>query len=272
MKKGGLFAKAVSHARYVTGLKIPLYASHASFFIVLATFPALVLLVSLLRYTGLEVAALTGLLEGLIPDALLPGAKRLILTTYRSTTGTVVSLSAVTALWSASRSFQGICTGLNSIYGVREDRGYLRTRLMSMVYTVLFLVLLVLTLVLQVFGNGLSRWQPVGSSGLWQLLQELLGMRFFVLLFLQTLVFMLMFMFLPNRKNRFWDGLPGAVLASGGWLIFSDLYSVYVTHFAGLSDVYGSVYVLALSLLWLYWCISIFFYGGALNHSLEITS
>ena len=72
-------------------------------------------------------------------------------------------------------------------------------------------------------------------------------------------------MVLPNEKNRFSDSLPGALLASSGWLVFSDLYSIYVEHFAHLSNVYGSVYAVALSLLWLYFCMGILFYGGALN-------
>jgi len=62
---------------------------------------------------------------------------------------------------------------------------------------------------------------------------------------------------------------PGAVFSSLGWLIFTQLYSVYVEYFAGLSLVYGSVYAVALSMLWLYFCISIVFYGGALNYWLR---
>ena len=77
-----------------------------------------------------------------------------------------------------------------------------------------------------------------------------------------------MFMALPNKDIRFRDALPGALLASCGWLIFSNLDSVYVEHFARLSNVYGSVYAVALSMLWLYCCISIVFYGGVLNRIL----
>ena len=88
------------------------------------------------------------------------------------------------------------------------------------------------------------------------------------MLFLQTVMFTVMYMVLPNQKNRFWDALPGALLASSGWLVFSDLYSIYVVHFAHLSNVYGSVYAVALSMLWLYFCMAIVFYGGALNHLL----
>ena len=90
-------------------------------------------------------------------------------------------------------------------------------------------------------------------------------MRFFVLLAVQAVLFTAVFMVLPNRKNTFADSLPGALLASVGWLIFTDLYSTYVTYFRGYATIYGSVYVVALSMLWLYCCISIVFYGGVLN-------
>ena len=68
--------------------------------------------------------------------------------------------------------------------------------------------------------------------------------------------------------SEFRHSLPGAVFAALGWMIFTRLYSVYVEHFAGLSNVYGSVYAVALSMLWLYCCISIVFYGGTLNRIL----
>jgi membrane protein len=61
------------------------------------------------------------------------------------------------------------------------------------------------------------------------------------------------------------DSVPGALLASCGWQVFSQLYSIYVAHFSVYSNIYGSVYGVALSMLWLYCCISIVFYGGALN-------
>ena len=248
----------------ISALRIPVYASQASFFIVLSVFPSLVLLMGLLRYTGLEVENLTELLHGILPTALMPAAQKLILNTYRSATGTLISISALTALWSAGRGIYGLITGLNSVYGVEESRGYFRTRLVSMLYTVGFLVVLLLTLVLHVFGTGLLEWLPVGG-GLEQILESVLDLRFFLLLILQTCMFTLMYMVLPNRHNRMRDSFPGAVFASVCWLLFSEIYSVYVEHFAGLSNVFGSVYAVALSMLWLYFCVSIVFYGGALN-------
>lgn len=266
--QGGLIGKTVHLARRVAGLHIPVYAANACYFIVLAVFPALLLLLGLLQYTPLEVERLGEMLQGVLPEVLLEPAEELILITYDNASGAALGLSAFTALWSASRGIYGLLTGLNAIYDVREDRGYIRTRLISVAYTFAFLLVLLLTLGLHVFGTGLLRLLQSASSPFLGFLLNLVDLRFFLLLFVQTSIFTLMFMVLPNRPNRFWDSLPGALLASLGWLIFSDLYSIYVERFAGLTSVYGSVYAVALSMLWLYCCVSIMFYGGALNRYL----
>lgn len=253
--QGGIMGKAVALVRTLAEKKIPQHAAYACFFMVLASFPALVLVLGLLRYTGLDIGALTDVLRGVLPGALMDSAERLIVSAYRATSGAVVSVSAVVALWSASRGIHGIMNGLNAIYGVTEGRGYLRTRLLSVFYTFLFLLVLLMTLTLHVFGATVMAYLQVALP-FW---------RFFLLLFIQTALFAAMFMALPNRKNSLRDSLPGALLASSGWLVFSDLYSIYVEHFSGYANIFGSVYAVALSMLWLYCCMSIVFYGGALN-------
>ena len=193
-----------------------------------------------------------------------------MLSAYVGTSGTVLSLSAVAALWSASRGMYSFLRGLNSIYQAREDRGYLRTRLLSMVYTFAFLVVLVLTLVLHVFGADLLH--HLSELPIPQFLLNLLDMRMFVLLVLQTVLFATMFMVLPNDRIRFRDGLPGALLATIGWQLFTNLYSVYSQKFTAYANIYGSVYVVALGMLWLYFCICIVFYGSVLNIILQKTN
>lgn len=253
---------------YFSQLKISIHAAGAGYFIVLSIFPLLVLILALLRYTGLQVETLTDLVSGFLPDALIPAAKRLILSTYQNTSGAVVSLSALTGLWSASRGVYGLLKGLNAIYRVPENRSYLYTRGLSVFYTFLFLIVLLITLILNVFGTTLLLTIPLHNIALLQFLWDIVDWRFVVMLLLQTGLFSAMFMALPNKRNSFRESLPGALLASAGWLVFSDLYSVYVENFSGYANIYGSVYALALSMLWLYFCISIVFYGGALNQYL----
>ena len=123
--RGGLIGRLVHAGRNVSALRVPVHAANAGFFVVLAVFPALVLILSLLRYTGLEVESLMAVLGSVIPEALRGAAEELVVNTYESSSGAMVGISAVTALWSASRGVYGLLTGLNAIYGVAEDRGYL---------------------------------------------------------------------------------------------------------------------------------------------------
>lgn len=259
--------KLKEFAEYLGEQKVPLYAANASFFLILSIFPVLVLLLALIRYTGLQVETLTDLISAVVPAALMPVVNRLVLSAYVNSTSTVLSVSAVAALWSASRGMYSFVIGLNAIYELRENRGYFRTRLLSMGYTFAFLVVLLLTLVLHVFGGDLLRLlEGLPIPGF---LLSLLDLRVFLLLVLQTFLFCGMFMVLPNERNRVGESLPGALLASIGWQIFTNLYSVYSQKFTSYASIYGSVYVVALGMLWLYFCICIVFYGGVLNKILR---
>jgi len=263
--RGGIIGKTVHLWRRVSEFRVPLFAANASFFMILAAFPALLLLLGLLRYTPLDVERLGEMLAGFLPEALAEGAEELILLTYDNTSGLTLGLSVLTTLWSASRGIYGMITGLNAVYEAEENRGYFHVRFLSVIYTFVFLLVLILTLTFHVFGIRLLGFLQNRSNPFLRFLMELVDMRFILLLFLQSVLFTAMYMVLPNQKNRFRDSLPGALLASSGWLVFSDLYSIYVAHFAHLSNVYGSVYAVALSMLWLYFCMAIVFYGGVLN-------
>ena len=263
--KGGLIGSARKTVRYFTRLRIPVYAANAGYFIVLSVFPMLLLFVGFLRYTGLSADSLIQMLELVLPQALMSAAKRLIVNTYQSTSGAVISLSAVTALWSGSRGIYGLITGLNAVYRVPESRGYFYTRLVSVGYTFLFLLLLITTLLMNVFGTTLLDTLSSHPSAFLRFLADAASLRLVVLLLVQTAIFTAIYTVLPNCKNRISDSLPGAVFTALGWLVFSNLYSWYVENFTSYANVYGSVYAVALSMLWLYICISIVFYGGALN-------
>ena len=266
--KGGLIGKAVDAFLVIKEKQIPFHAAYAGYFIILSVFPALLMVLSLLRFTGIQVENLVELVGDFLPRALMGTAEELIYSTYLNSSGTVMGLSAVTALWSASRGIFGLLQGLNAVYDVFEDRGYFYTRGISVVYTFLIGLVLLLTLVLHVFGNTILSYLTMVDNGIVIFLMDLVDLRFFLLLILQSLIFTLMFMVLPNQRNRFSESLPGGILASIGWLVYSDIFSIYVEHFNSYANFYGSVYAVALGMLWLYCCLSILFYGGALNHYL----
>ena len=71
--KGGLIGRTVHLIRHIQSLDVPLYAANAGFFMILSLFPALVLTLSLLRYTGLQVSSLVEVLSSILPEALMGG-------------------------------------------------------------------------------------------------------------------------------------------------------------------------------------------------------
>ena len=255
-------------ARWLRPLGIPLHSAYTGFFLILSLFPSLLLLLGLLKYTSYGVEDLLLLLEGLLPQAFLPTIQMLVEASYRHSSGMVISVSVIAALWSASRGMLGIRNGLNAVYGFSQSHGYWRRRLSSMFYTASFLVLLTLTLVLHVFGNAIVDYLWMTTRPALMRLMKLIDLRFILLLILQTLLFTLMYAWLPGKRSQVRKCLPGAVFASLLWLIFSRLFSFYVTYFTNYTNIFGSIYALALGMLWLYFCICIFFYGGVLGRIL----
>lgn len=266
-RKSG-FARMMGLVETIMDMQIPVYAANACYFLVLMVFPALLLVLASLRYTSLSANDLIEVLETVLPTALMPAAERLIVSTYYNSSGMVISVSAVTALWSSSRGVYGLLTGLNHVYGVREDRGYFYTRLISVVYTFAFLLVLILTLVLHVFGKTIAVWLNSLDLPVLDWLVHMIDIRFLVLLGLQILVFTAIYMVLPNRRNRFWGSLPGAVMVAVGWQAFSNLFSIYVQRLHVYTNIYGSVYALALGMLWLYICVTMVLFGGVVNRLL----
>ncbi len=266
---GGLIGKAFHLVKKISDLQIGLHASSAGFFLALSVFPGLLLLLGLLRYTTLEVSSLIGAVEGFLPEALLPYAENLIRGIYDNSSGVLVSVSALTALWSASRGVHGLLTGLNAVYGTADDRGWLRTRVICVGYTFAFLLVLALTLALHVFGRQVIAAFSRSPAPFLRFLADVVDLRFFLLLGLQTALFTAMFTVFPNRPCRAVDSLPGALVASLGWLTFSNLFSLYIDYFGDHTHLYGQVYTMVLAMLWLYFCLCIVFFGGAVNRFLS---
>ena len=249
-------------------MEIPVYAANACYFLAISIFPALLLVLASLRYTALSATDLIWLLEGILPGALMGAAESLIVSTYYNSSAGLLGISALAMLWSSSRGVHGLLTGLNRIYGVHEDRGWIYTRLISVGYTFVFLLLLIVTLVFQVFGESLADRLWLG-----RFLSGLIDLHSVWLVLVQILVFVLIYMVLPNRRNRFLWSLPGAVLAALGWRGFSQIFSLYVERMLErYTNIYGSVYTVAIGLLWLYCCMCILLFSGLINRLLQPVS
>lgn len=138
--------------------EMSVYAAQASFFIILAAFPFLMLLLSLIQLIPfIHEADFIMVLLQLIPDTLDSLVVTIIDTLYSGSPVAILSVTAVTALWSSSRGMLSIERGLNRVYGITVQRNYILRRIICSGYTVVFTAVCILSLVLLVFGEILQK-------------------------------------------------------------------------------------------------------------------
>lgn len=263
-----LIRKTQQIIAFLRPMQLPLHGAYTAFFLILSLFPSLLLFLELLQLTGLQTDSLLQFLQDYLPELLLPLARNLITSSSRYRTSAMLSLSALAALWSASRGMFGLLRGLQSVRG-QAAQSYWKKRTVSVAYTGLFLVVLVLTLAVHVFGNAVLDYLWMRTEPALMAVMNAVDLRFLLLLVLQTSLFSGMYALMGGPQRSFVRSLPGGLLASLGWLSFSRLFSVYMTHFSRYADIYGSIYAMALGMLWLYCCICIVLYGAAFNRFLE---
>lgn len=245
------------------------YAAQASYFTILSAFPFCMFLLTMIQYLPFTEKDVLSLAASVFPSGINAYATIMITEIYHSSTTAIISITAITTLWSASKAFFSLISGLNAVNQIEENRNYFLLRLISSVYTLAFTVMLIICLGLFVFGNTLvstlTRMFPV----LQNLLLLIISIRTIVFLFILIVFFLLLYLVIPNRKSTIRTELPGAVLASVGWLGFSYLYSFYIDNFASFSNTYGSLTAIVLFMLWLYICMYMLFIGAEFNIMLK---
>ena len=248
------------------------YAGQATLFILISFFPFLMFLLTLIRYLPITESNIMIIIDYMFPNNISPMFIRVIAEAYDKGSATIMSITAVTALWSASRGFIALARGLNCVYGIKETRGYLKTRIASALYTLVFALILVITLVFLVFGNRLYVWLGSVFPVIKDTALIIISLRAIVGLAILIIFFIILFLAIPNRKSKLMDELPGAIVAAGGWMGFSYLYSFYIDNMANMSNTYGSLAAIIFLVLWLYFCMYILFIGGEINDVLASKS
>lgn len=252
--------------------EMTVYAAQASFFIVLSAFPFLMLLLTLVQVipavsrTDIQRAALEMIPDVLEMDSLVSS---IIDNVYTNSPGTILSVTAVTALWSASRGMISMKRGLNRVLDIRDRSSYLLERLICAGYTVVFVLVCIFSLVLLVFGTTIQhivlRFFPFLSA----VTDYIISFRSLFALTLLTLCFTGMYTLVPKKKQPPRSQLPGAVFSTVCWILFSYAFSIYFNHFHNFSYMYGSLTAIVLLMLWLYFGICILFFGAEINYFLR---
>jgi len=221
------------------------------------------LLCAILPYTNLTEADLMRALTEVVPSSMDAFVVNQVTYVYDKSPG-VLSLSVIVTVWSAAKGVLALMRGLNAVNGVVVERSYVRQRLEACVYTVIILAAVVLSLGFMVFGNVikdflLQHFPPIGI-----VFKVLAPFRFLMVWAVLTIVFTLLYTWIPNKKMRFKMQIPGAAFVAVAWNLFSYGFSIYVDHYKGLS-MYGSMTTIIIVMIWLYCCMYIVMIGANMN-------
>jgi membrane protein len=109
----------------------------------------------MVQYTPVTMNDVMELVLPVFPDTVSPLIRSVIVQVYTKSNG-FIPFTLLVALWSAGKGVLSVTYGLNCIYDNIETRNYFYLRFRACFYTVLFLIAIMLSLVLSVFGNSLS--------------------------------------------------------------------------------------------------------------------
>lgn len=244
------------------------HAAQVTFFIMLSFFPFMMFLLSIFKYTSIDQTILETLIYELVPGNLSHVVSNWVKESYLAS-GTILSITAISTLWAGSKGFNSISYELDAIYEIKNRRNFIFRRLHSILDTILFSTIIIISLVLLVYGNQIIQvilrfLPPIQDLGIFLFLA-----RSSLSLFLFVTYFTCMYTFVPKRHGRLREEIPGAIFSSFLWIGFSYLYSIYVdTKYIRVS-IYGSLTSIVLLMLWLYFCIIFIFLGALLNQYLR---
>lgn len=249
-------------------------AAALTFFAVLAIFPALIALVSLLGIFGRSeqsIDALLAIAEEVVPESTVDVLRGPIEQFTASTAaGFALVAGIIVAVWSASGYVGAFSRAMNRIWEIQEGRSFIKLRAVQLAVTVITLVLIaIMAVLLAVSGpvaDALGDAWGVGDSAriAWAIL------KWPVIAAAAIVIIAVLYFATPNAKQpKFRWMSMGAALALATLVLASLLFGIYVANFANYDRVYGSLAGVIVFLLWLWIANIALLFGAEFDAELE---
>ncbi|PWJ52698.1 membrane protein [Quadrisphaera granulorum] len=261
-------------AREFTGDGCLDLAAALVYYAVLALFPGLVAVISLVGVLGQgpqTTQALLDIIRGFAPADVAENL-RPVLQQLQGSQGAGIGLvvGILGALWSASGYVGAFSRAMNRIYGITEGRPVWVMRPTQLLVTVIAVVLVVAALIILVVSGPVARSigdvVGLGSAAVatWNIA------KWPVLALIVVVIIAVLYQLTPNIKRPKWTWTSvGAVTAILVWAVASALFGVYVSGFGNYDATYGTFATVIVFLLWLWITNLALLFGAELDAELE---
>lgn len=255
--------------------KITVFAAQAAFYICISALPFLMLLFSLAGTVAPDLwERAVGAVSELLPESAVGIFNAAIGEAVSGGTPPLMSTAAVGVLYSASKGIRGMIRGISEVYGSKGRGTFFSNIITSLFATLFFMAVVILTVAVAIVASPLLSAVTGLDIGDVMIRSKSIVLFFFLSMFFALFYFLAArgIFFIPkmrketkNAPKRFKDHIPGAAIASAGWLLFSFFYSLYITRISHASYLYGSLGAAVFLMLWLYFCILILLFGAEVN-------
>jgi membrane protein len=249
-------------------------AAALTYYAVLALFPAIIALLSILGLVGQGPKVVDTMLQIMRDSGLATTAKSLEPTLKQLTNtpgaGLALVIGLLTALWSASGYVGSFGRAMNRIHEVEEGRPVWKLRPVMLLVTLVTVILVALVLLALVVSGPLaeSLGNVIGLGSTAVLVWNIA--KWPVILVVVVLIVALLYFATPNVKQPKFRWLSvGAFLAILVWVVASAAFGFYVSNFSSYNKTYGSLAGVIVFLLWLWLTNVALLFGAELDAELE---
>jgi membrane protein len=259
-----IFAYAKELYRRYIADEVPAYGAEMAYYFILAVFPFLIFLVTIIGYFPISVDDILEPLGDFLPYQSYHVLRGNVEQVINTRSLRLMSFGFISMLWAASNGMGAMMRGINKALCEKDTRPFWIAVPLSILFTVLVTLLILFYFVLLIFGRQISRLLfPVELPRIyWQVWHIL---RYGVAVLMMVLVFVFVYRFSPCKKIRWRNAMPGAIFTTIGWLLVSLAFSFYVNQFWNLSLIYGSLGGIIALLVWLFISAQLIILGGEVN-------
>ena len=251
------------YRRYVED-EVPAYSAEMAYYFLLAVFPFLIFLITVIGYLPVSGDDILRPLANLLPSESYHVLRDTAEQVIRSRNLRLMSFGFVSMLWAASSGMGAVMRGINKALCEKDTRPFWVAVPLSILFTILVTLLILFYFILLIFGRQIGdfllriglRWEDWKG---WNVI------RYAVAIFLMIAVFVILYRYSPCKKIRWRNAMPGAVFTAVGWLLVSLVFSYYVNRFWNLSLVYGSLGGIIALMVWLFISAQLILLGGEVN-------
>lgn len=247
--------------------------SQLAYYLVLSIFPFLIFLLNMVQFTPLASTDVLNSIVTVLPEDAQKMITDIVIGIIDGSSGTLLSISVLAGLWTASSGIMHLLKAINKAYDYKEHRSFVALKLISMVFTLVLALVIVLVFGSLIFGEviGQKLFEFVNISSTFEIVWPIL--RIGISLIFMIITFTLLYKFGPSfpkgSRTSFKEALPGSIFVTLGWVGASLLFSFYVNNFGKYSVTYGSLGGIIVFLIWLYISSIIIVLGGEVNATVE---